>query len=51
MGANTARFAGGSELRVRFSELAYEFREDNRTADDVKDSIRKKLQALGGEDA
>lgn len=48
-GSNTARFAGGSEMRVRFAELVYDFHPDTRTAEEVTEHIRARLSALGGD--
>lgn len=48
-GSNTARFAGGSELTVRFSDLAYDFQpQETRTAEEIKEGIVAKIKALGG---
>ena len=47
-GANTARFAGGSEIQVRFAEMAYDYHPDTRTAEEVTEQIRAKLSALRG---
>lgn len=47
-GANAARFAGGTEMKVRFADMAYDLPQDDRTAEEVTEHIKSKLRALGG---
>lgn len=46
---NTARFAGGYEIKKSFSELLKPQKEDKRTGEEVITQMKEKLRKLGEE--
>lgn len=44
IGENTAKFAGGSYIEAKLQDILDPKPIDNRTADDIIDGIRKKLE-------
>lgn len=46
---NTARYAGGSCIEMRYIDLINPKPEDTRTGDDVIEHMKLKLRTIGGE--
>lgn len=46
---NTARYAGGSCIEMRYIDLVNPKPEDTRTGDDVIEHMKLKLRTIGGE--
>lgn len=44
---NTAKLAGGSSFKIRYSELFGAVKEETRTEEEVVQDIREKLRKLG----
>lgn len=49
IGENTAKYSGGSYLKVRFEDIVHPRPEETRTPEEVKNQITQKLARLGGE--
>lgn len=49
IGENTARYAGGGYLKTRYAALLDTREPDQRSAQEVADTIRARLRQMGGE--
>lgn len=43
---NTARYAGGSYIKVRYADIINPPKEEKRTADEIIDHMKKKLASV-----
>lgn len=49
MAENTAHFAGGSMLNVRYADIIDPPKSETRASDEIISDIRAKLRDIGGE--
>lgn len=48
IGENTAKYAGGSYLKARWTDIINPPKEDTRTADEIIEHMKKRLKEVSG---
>lgn len=48
IGENTAKYAGGSYMKVRWADIIDPPKEDARTADEIIEHMKEKLKEVSG---
>lgn len=46
IGENTAKYAGGSYLKARWTDIIHPPKEETRTADEIIERMKKKLEEV-----